>query len=452
MTWNHLAFRLLEIVDRKSIYRTVLEFERMQFMPPDEARFRQFDRLRTLVAHAYATAPFYRQHYDASGFQPAQLRSPEDLVRVPLVTKELIKAHKDAMISSVADRSTLTENATGGSTGQPMKFYLSRQQSDARTAAAFRNFRMVGWDFLTPTLLLAGAPIDISRSQRRIQRFRQWLKREYVFPMFGLTERDFEDLRRLIISKRPSVVMGYTSALYLFAQWVQRRHPESIRIPVIIQTAEKVESFQIPVIESGFQGKFYKHYGAREMIGIGIECPCRNGMHANGESLVVEIIRDGRATRVGEPGEIVLTDLYSQAMPLIRYKIGDLGTRLADCCDCGRNSFLFEVTEGRVQDIISTADGRFVSAVFFPHLFKEVSDAVERFQVVQRTQTDILIKVVRTHAYSAATEEYLRTQILRRVGETVVLTFEYVSDIPPEPSGKFRWTRSEVPVSFGNEP
>ena len=99
------------------------------------------------------------------------------------------------------------------------------------------------------------------------------------------------------------------------------------------------------------------------------ECPAGT-MHVNAESTYVEFLREGRPAQPGEPGEIILTALDLYSMPLLRYRVEDVGAAADTTCPCGRGLPTMAIVEGRVQDLISLAGGRFLPGEFFPHLLR----------------------------------------------------------------------------------
>lgn len=427
-----------------------MEFEEREWDSEDNIKAYQTEKIISLVRHAYNTVPFYRNLYNEHGVLPDDVKSLGDIKKLPLISKSVIKKNINKMISSNWDMSKMIRMQTGGSTGEPMPFYWTKTQKDLITASAFKNYRMTGWNFFNRTMFFSASPIDIRINQRINKKIKNILKREMVIPFFGVSQDQFKIIKKKIENYKPQVVMGFVSSLYLYAQWLIANNYSDVKIPIIVQMAEKVEEFQIDTIERAFNGKFFKHYGSREMIGIGVECNNHNGLHINHDTMYVELLKDNMDVGVGETGEFVMTSLFSYGMPLIRYKIGDIGKRLGQKCDCGRSSWLGDVTEGRIQDIISTTDGTYISSAFFPHLFKEVSNSVAQYQVIQKNIESIDIKIIKLPGYDKEIENFLRAQILRVTGKTINLNFKYVKKIELEKSGKFRAVKSEIPINFGN--
>ena len=180
---------------------------------------------------------------------------------------------------------------------------------------------------------------------------------------------------------------------------------------------------------------------------IASQCEHQGGMHINADNLFVEILRDNEPVAEGEMGEVVVTDLHNYGMPFIRYKNGDLATAGKQSCPCGRGLPLIADVEGRVTDMITTADGRIITGLFFPHLMKEFEE-VEHFQVVQETSDRLLVKIVQRAQISNARLEVMRSEIQKVCGDAMKIEFDIADEIPLTPSGKRRVTISKVPTSL----
>jgi phenylacetate-CoA ligase len=443
-----LLLRLYERLERRHVSRHYDEFKRDERKSRTELEAIQLDKLRRLVRHAHDSVPFYRERFERVGFHPDALVALDDLKRLPLVSKEDLKAHFDRMISSAYDRSRLVEYATGGSTGQPTRFLMTREQYDARAAVEVKSYEMTGWRFLCRTFLLSGAPVHTTGWSRLKESVRSFLLGRRRISTFDLSDDKLRRIHELVERGRPEVIFGYVSTLVLFARWLAA-HGLRVRVPVIIQMAEMVHPDEIALIEDRLGGTFYRHYGARDAISMGIECRARRGLHVNMDTLVVEILRDGKEAFDAD-GEVHVTDLYSYGMPLIRYRMGDVGRWLGRRCTCGRDTPLFEITQGRSTSIVSTRDGRFAPGTLFPHLFKEASDRIERYEVYQPDLDRLIVRVVRRPGWDGAAEDFLRSKLREQLGDRIDIRFEYPDSIAPLASGKFQAVRSDVPVDFGN--
>ena len=131
-------FPLLMVYERSGVPRYLKELEQSQNFSADRLRERQLERLRHLVVHAYAHCPFYRKRFDEAGFNPRRVHSLEDLHVLPVLTKRDIQTHLETLRAANLGKKDLLPDKTGGSTGNPLNFYVNRERYFSRNAAAIR--------------------------------------------------------------------------------------------------------------------------------------------------------------------------------------------------------------------------------------------------------------------------------------------------------------------------
>ena len=400
-------------------------------------------RLGQLLTHAGRQVPFYRDRFSRAGLRPTEKFRPQDLAQIPVLTKSDIRNHGDDLLASNYRRNDLLARSTGGSTGVPTSFYYDRRSWDSRVGAKYAAYTWAGWTPGTRTAVLAGSPIDREIFTSLRGRLKSFLFNELVLDSFTMNLGQRRNFIGRLKRFRPRVLIGYTSACLALAEQVLR-DDRPLTIPVIIVSAEMLFPQQRRLIQRAFQGEVFDLYGSREAAAIGMECRQHAGFHLAIDRYVIEILRDDQPVSRGEEGEIVITDLLNYGMPFIRYKIGDVGKLLSRDCPCGRQGPLLKLTRGRITDIIITADGRPLPGEFFPHLFKEVSSYVERFQVVQERIDHLTVHIVPAPSYGAQQTDYLRKRIQEKVGAAVDIEFRMTDAIAPERSGKHRVTKSRL--------
>jgi len=231
------------------------------------------------------------------------------------------------------------------------------------------------------------------------------------------------------------LIVGYVSSLEQFAAFLQKERLALPKVRSVIAAAEPLFPAVRTAIEAAFGAPVYNSYGSREFMSIAGECEQRQGLHINGENLVVET-RNGQSD---EPSELLVTDLHNYGMPFVRYATGDLGTISAMRCPCGRGLPMLESIEGRVLDTLRTADGRTVPGEFFPHLLKEVPEFAQ-YRVEQRTLDHVVISAVLNQPLSERSAALLRDEIGKVFGAATRWELQPVSEIPALRSGKRRVT------------
>lgn len=265
-----------------------------------------------------------------------------------------------------------------------------------------------------------------------------------VLNSFEMTESNLASYADAIDQYRPSILVGYVNPLAQLAQWMVETGRKVHRPDAVIGAAEALHPHQRETIRQAFGSPVFNTYGCREFMLIASECGHHHGLHVNADHLVVELLDgDGQPAAHG-PGEVAITDLSNYGMPFIRYVNGDLATASGvRSCPCGRGLPLLERVDGRVLDAIRTPDGRILPGEFFPHMLKDVP-GLSRFQLVQRQLDRLELSIVRSGEFNDASLAYIQRETAKVLGDSVVLDYRFVDDIPLTRSGKRRVTLSEL--------
>ncbi|MEK7215059.1 MAG: phenylacetate--CoA ligase family protein, partial [Chloroflexota bacterium] len=238
---------------------------------------------------------------------------------------------------------------------------------------------------------------------------------------------------------------AYVTPMYHFARFLDARGIAGIEPRGIICSAEMLFDHQRDLIQRVFGCKVFNRYGGREAGDVAHECPAGT-MHLNTENYYVEFLRDGIPVEPGQPGEIVVTPLDLFGMPLLRYRVEDIGSPATGSCVCGRGLSGMAMVEGRVQDLITLPGGRSMPGEFFPHLFKDFP--VRQFQVEQDRPDHAVLRLVRGEGFTENHLAYLLGKTREYTAGTLDVTVEFCESIPLTPTGKFRYTISHVPPAF----
>ncbi|OOG53671.1 phenylacetate--CoA ligase family protein [Rhodanobacter sp. C03] len=420
------------------------DYRRNQWLAPEQIAALQWERLKALLDHCYREVPYYRQQWHELGIAPQDIRSLDDYARLPLLTKADIRANGDAL-KAESLRNQLGYKATGGSTGEPMRFGYTRESNDRRTAVMWRGYEWAGSRMGRRTLFLWGGAVG---EPTRMHQFKDRLYNaafaRRVLNSFHMTEGNMAGFADAIDAYRPEVIVAYVGPLVRLAQWMIATGRRIHQPQTIIGAAEALHEFQRKIIEQAFGCPAYNTYGCREFMLIAAECEKRNGLHVNADHLVVELRKPAAAPADTQSGEVVVTDLFNYGMPFVRYVNGDTATASSVRCECGRGLPLLNRIDGRVLDAIRTPDGHMLPGEFFPHMLKDVP-GLERFQVVQRRLDQLDLAMVRGAGFEESSLTYIRREVTKVLGDSIELRCRFVDDIPLTPSGKLRVTVSELP-------
>lgn len=424
--------------------RYLRELEKSQFWPAERIAARQLERFRKMFAHAYATCPYYAAKYRAAGIQPEDIRSRSDIERVPGITKEEIQENHDGLISSRYRKEDLIRDMTGGSTGAPMQFCYSRDRNDWREAATLRHDRWSGWDIGERRAVLWGAPQDTRLTTGWMSRARErFIEARIMLDAASIDEVKMAAFHEELVRFRPVILQAYANTLGLFARYLKEHGGAAVRPKGIITSAELLTQENRRLIEEVFGCPVFNRYGSREVAVIASECDRHLGLHVNAENLLVEVVANGRSV-LDEDGEIVITDLVNDAMPMIRYHIRDVGRIKSGSCTCTRGLPLLELSGGRVTEFLTAADGSKVSGIVLATYVITNLPGLRQVQFVQSERGNVTVNVVKSSAWTEQTAADLQDRVHRFLGEATHVELCFLTEIAPSPSGKFRFSISTV--------
>lgn len=419
------------------------ELARRQFDRPAVVRARQVVALRRVLRHAAATVPYYRQLFAQTGFRPDNVRSVDDLRSLPMLTKSAIRERGADLLSDSFRDQPLTRKTTSGSTGVPLAVKLDDGGLSWKRACTLRSDEWSGWRRGGRVAKVWGNP------DYRRHGLKGWLRNRLYERAIHLDTLDMtpEAMREFVATlnrSRPELLFGHAHSLFLLADFIDRHSLTAHRPAGIITTAMVLHDWQRRRIEATFGCPVTNRYGCEEVSLIACECEQHHGLHVNADSVLVEVIRNGKPAQPGSPGSIVVTDLSNYAMPLVRYLIGDVGVQAAEPCPCGRAFPRLESIEGREADYVVTADGRLISGISLTENFAVLVPGVAQLQIVQHEVRKFLFRIVRGNDWGPASDRKLTDLVAERFGK-VRYAVEFVDLIPQEPSGKYRFCISHVP-------
>ncbi len=437
-----LLFPLHERLKKHTTVAVRRHMEAAQWWSPDPLAAYQLERLRALLADVALHVPYYRDLFARTGFDPAQLRSVGDLARLPFLTKAAIKANTDALRHDQADG--LARFNTGGSSGEPLVFFIGRKRVSHDVAAKWRATRWWGVDIGDPEMVVWGSPIELG-GQDRIKHLRDQLLRTQLLPAFEMSEAKLDGFIAAIRKTRPKMLFGYPSALSHIARHAQKRGVamNDLGIKVAFVTSERLYDDQRATISHVFGCPVANGYGGRDAGFIAHECP-EGGMHITADDLVVEIVDESGAVQPpGVAGEIVVTHLATNDFPFIRYRTGDIGVLDTALCRCGRGLPLLKEIQGRSTDFVIAADGTVMHGLSLIYILRDLP-GVQAFKVVQESRALTRVMLVPGHEFLPSMVAQIVTGFQRRLGADVEVQVALVDAIAAEKSGKFRYIISHA--------
>jgi phenylacetate-CoA ligase len=416
--------------------------ERTQWCTLDELLALQQVELKKLLTHAWHNVPDYRARLSNVGMQPDDVRSLEDLRRVPLLTRE------DAALGFEARKSTepplpKIDKSTSGTSGNPLTFAYDWDSEHWRQAVKLRGYAWAGYQPGDRSLHYWGAPAQRRPLGKRLKvALDHAVRREHYADCADRSEAALAQIVQLIRVKKPSVIVCYAQAGAALARHINETGSRTWPDISVIAAAERLFPSDRSTLMEAFGPGIFETYGSREVMLIAAECEAHQGLHVSMENLIVEVIvRDAQGERPaapGELGEVAVTDLHNYGAPFVRYLTGDLAVaREPKRCACGRHLTMLDHVEGRTTDTLRDGAGRPVNGLLFNIFFVPLAHKVKEFQVVQRRDGAIDLRIVPAAAFDDSVIESLRKHCARFI-PGVELRTEIVAQLTVEPGGKLR--------------
>jgi phenylacetate-CoA ligase len=445
---NRAYIRLLNPVLHGSAYRgmerRLKELRRLERMSLNENEDRQWQAISRLLQHAYDSTPFYRERFELAGAKPADIRSVEDLQKIPVLTREDIRHHLENLWSRRYSKKSLLKAATGGTTDTPVPLLRSPECLREKLAV---QLHFNSWAGMWPgdkVFALWGAQQDFNPNPSwRSRLYDRYLMRQVWAPTSLMNPVILESYRQLLSDFRPKVIYSYPTPLALFCEYLSDcgrpyHHPLTA-----ICTAEPLLPPQRLIIERALGCPIFEHYGARDFGMVGAECEMHKGMHLNTAAVFVEFMPLKGSDEKGLH-EILVTDLLNYGMPLIRYRVNDCAILAPNPCVCERGFPIIEKIVGRTTDNFYMANGNVVPGVALTNRVIQVCPGLKKVQVVQNTLSDFHVRYVPGPNFSASDLNLLGLKLRVFFPDPLQWTFEEVSEIERERSGKTRFCISYV--------
>lgn len=393
----------------------------------------QLAKLRVLIEHCREQIPFYKDLFHRAGFKPGHLKTLADLAKIPLLSRQDLRDHFEELRAANASQFEPEQCASGGATGQPVKFLLDRTAIALEKACVRRHRLRSEYKDGEPTANLRGLRLAFKPGEySMIDKGENCL----YLSSYDLTPQTVGAYAKAFNKFRPALLNAYASSGALLANLVEHNQLKIHSPRAIVCASETLYPHQRERIESVFASTVWDWYGLTELVGNASECELHNGYHISMEQGYFEVLDEsGRAVAPGEVGEIVATGLHNFSMPLIRYRTGDLGEYTDELCPCGRASRMIKSIQGRVFEFIETPSGARLTATAL-NVHDNTWDHVLQFQYVQTQRDTVVLRVMRADTYTDADERRVLDRMGARFGGEIHLRIEYVSEMPKTPRGK----------------
>ncbi len=398
-----------------------------------ELRDLQSDCLRETVERVYENVPFYRDKLDEMGVSPADIESIEDITKLPMTTKEDFRdEYPDGLFA--VDESGLTRlHASSGTTGKPKIVSYTDDDLDLWGQAMARSLAAAG---VEPGDTVQNAyGYGLFTGGLGFHQGAEELGTTIVPTSSGNTQRQIElanDLESDVLACTPSY------ALY-FAEIAEKMgyNPRELSISVVAYGAETCTEPMREEIEEALDATGINNYGLSEIIGPGVAAECyeaQNGLHIWEDHFYPEVVdpHSGEPVEEGEEGELVLTSLTKEALPVLRYRTGDLTTLNYDKCECGRTMVRMDNVTGRSDDLL-VVRGVNLYPSEIEHVILDIDGVAPyyRIDLHREGSLDVMELTIERDEEVERSDSALKDTILTRLENVLSFTPNELELVPP---------------------
>ena len=425
----------------RHFHRTLLEWTEGEDRSLEELHELQRTRLDRLVRLARDHIPYYRDLAP-----PSDKRDPDEAIRetlasVPPLEKREYRDQPLAFLSRKSSRARLYTGQTSGTTGSALELWHSPETLAEEYATVWRMRRRVGVDIGDPCMSFTGQMVVPVQQSREPYWRTNYYGKQTLFSIYHMTPANLRHYIDAVHAAPGRYVQGYPSSIHLVARAMLeagRPLPEG-KLAAVFTSSESLLAFQRTTLEQAFAAPVLDRYGVSEFAASMTQCD-HGRLHVDMEFCIVEV-EVVEESEDFEAGPLLITGLSHDAMPMFRYRIGDVGRRARKACPCGRPGDSFLEIDGRTEDYVLTPDGRRVGRM--DHVFKQ-QWAVAEAQIVQVDPGAIEVLIVPRDNYDKTSERSVIREIRSRLGNEIKIQLRLVNEIAREPNGKFRAVKSTV--------
>lgn len=415
-------------------------------LPRSELKRLQDKRFHELVSFAYDRVPYYHRLLKDKGLRPSDFSHAEDVQKLPALSKEIILRNFPDGILARGARIMRTRH-TSGTTGRPTTFCRGPVTERRILAIRLRRMHLTGVHWWEKAVYLPYWGVDaygpaalhgprlpaLAKQVSSVPRTARDLVLGYrVLP---LAPGNTKAVSVMLAQYKPSILRARPSYLLRVARVMKELDP-SFSVKKIFTEGEILTHGTREDLGSSYGAEVFDEYGCVEFSGLGCECKSHRGIHLNSDYFIFEFLgKDGYPAGEGERAELIVTGLMDDAMPLIRYRIGDYVIKdTEEFCDCGSCLPRLKLIDGRTFDGLVTASGELIAGgSIIEHL--ETVLGLRGFQLVQEGDKELLLKVSGKD-FDSRTVGAVREYLSFVLGTDILLRTEL-------------WKDDEMPMKFG---
>ena len=399
----------------------------------DDIRAWQEQKLQQLVDQAYNHTVYWKRIFDERGLKPSDIRTAEDLKKLPVLTKADIRAHYDEMVPDNIGLIRHRKGQTGGTTGEPMHYLDDEDIWGYVTANKIVAWRTTGYRFGDAFMALGSASL-FKKNAPMARRMLDAIRNERAYNSMNLDDALCRQYIDILAKQKIHYVYGYASAIYLLAKYALEHKIDMSHMRGAFTTSENLTELYRETIEKAFGCRVMDCYGARDAAVTAYEIT--PGSYHLGYSALLEVVDE----IAPNTGTLISTNLLNMAFPMLRYEYGDVAE--LDNYSTEYNGQVLHQIFGRVSDVLRLDNGHVLTSPGFTILMRNFN--VKAYDIQKLSGAHVRMQMVPAEGWTKADEAKLTAEMQRFVGEGCEFTLEYVNGFQELKNGKRRYFMNDL--------
>ncbi len=401
----------------------------MEAWPEEKIREWQNVKFLEIISHFYNNTEYYPRIFSEIGLSIKDIYSIEDLNKIPQIDKKIFNEERQSLLPKNLSTIKYKHSSTGGSSGDPLKFYLDLNSWSFTIANKIHNWEKSKYKYGDLHIALGSSSLFPESKSFKHKVF-HWLKNEIPLNGMNMSASVINQYINLIDRKKIAFLYGYASSLFLLADYVLKNEIEINSVKVVFPTSEILTAHFEKTIKAAFNCEIVDSYGARDGGITAFKTNSKN-YHVGYNSYILD------DENHNQPQPIIITDLFNYAFPFINYNLGD--TIELDRSESNRdyNGQIINHIYGRESDILYLDNGNNITGPGFTILFRDFN--VVAYQIQKVSGLHIKCTIQKTINYSESEEKQIRHAIQKYIGHDCKLEIVYSTAIPIGKNGKVKY-------------
>lgn len=407
------------------------EINKLNSLSRDKITEWQNRQFRDLIRFAYEHTVYYKEIIDKSGYSIDDFTSTDDICRLPVLTKEIIRQRYSDIVPDNITKIPHRKHSTGGSTGEPLRFIIDENTWGYVTAAKIHAWKTTGFHYGEPFLSFGSSSLFRVNKKNRLHDIYYKLRNAIALNGMDMEDSVCHKYLEIARKKRVKYIYGYASSIYILASYV-KKHNVKYKLNAVFTTSEVLTPEYRQVIEESFDTKVMDCYGAHDggITAFEIE----RGSYFVGYNTFCEV------ENPLEISTLYCSNLIDFAFPMLRYEVGD-AVVMDNTANTHYNGQIIKKIEGRTGDIIRLKNGHTITNPGFTVVFKQFN--VKAYRIKQLSESSLVVTLVVLPNFKKEEESKIIDTIKKYAGDDCEIRVEYIDQFEPLENGKRRFIMSK---------